>query len=583
MRGRFDRKICRILTGNGLLKEDAVQRVLEEAARDEKKTLSQILLERKLLSESAFLSAMAKETRIPPVDLRKVVPEAEAIRSLSQELAEQYEVLPVSRVGNLLTVAVSNPFDLPRMDELGIVTRCEIRALLSTHQAIREMLDKCYNLQGREVMEQLKDSTGADDIEVEEVSNEKEWDPVETMDLSEMKKLEGDSPVVRLVTLIITQAIQERASDIHIHPMENSIRVLYRIDGTLKEFLSPPKSMHSEIVTRIKVMAGMNVAERRIPQDGRIQARFEGRQIDFRVALIPTIHGERVVMRLLDSDTLKTLTLDRLGMEEQPLEAFKEGLNASYGMIMVTGPTGSGKTTTLYAGLNEIMDPEENITTVEDPVEYQLDGVNQVPVSPKRGLTFAAALRSILRQDPDIVMIGEIRDRETADIAIKAALTGHLVLSTVHTNDAAGTIPRLIDMGIDPFMVSSVLLCSSAQRLVRQLCSRCKRLMEKPPPEDYLIGAGFHPDEVMEAVLYEPAGCPACLNGYRGRFGLFEVLQIDNEVRQWIVEGKSAAWIKSAAVKEKGMLTLRRCGIMNVLRGRTSLQEVLAHTLPDEL
>jgi type IV pilus assembly protein PilB len=358
--------------------------------------------------------------------------------------------------------------------------------------------------------------------------------------------------------------------------------IRYRIDGALQDYLAPPKAMHPEIITRLKVMSGMNVAERRIPQDGRIQAKFEGRQVDLRVALLPTIHGERAVLRLLDSSNLARMTIENIGFEKTAEDSFRGAINSSYGMILVTGPTGSGKTTTLYASLNEILDTEENVTTVEDPVEYQLHGVNQVPVNPKRGLTFAGALRSILRQDPDIVMIGEIRDLETADIAIKAALTGHLVLSTVHTNDASGTIPRLIDMGVDTFLVSSSLLAATAQRLLRQLCEGCKRPMEKLPPEEYLLHLGFMEDEIRDVVLFEPVGCNACVNGYRGRFGIFEVLEISDSIRRLIVEGGSAQDLKERAIADNGMATLRRCAIMNAIRGRTSLAEVLANTLSDK-
>jgi len=582
VKGKFDRKICSILVRAGILTEDETTDLLKRIPAEDGKGLEDVLFEEGGVDEKSYLAALSKETRLPPVEVRKVDPPTEAVSSLSKDLADYYGVLPCSRVRNLLTIAVSNPFDLPKFDELGVVTNCEIRTVLGTGRAIKEMIKKSYNPVEKELMDSLQGKEAeAGKVEVQEKKEDDEAAFSEMLDLSSMKNLEGDSPVVKLVTLVITQAIRERASDIHIHPNERSLSIRYRIDGALQDYLSPPKAMHPEIVTRIKVMAGLNVAERRLPQDGRIQTRFETRQVDLRVAIIPSIHGERVVLRLLDSSNLATMNIGNIGFEKNAEEVFREAVNASYGMILVTGPTGSGKTTTLYASLNEILKPEENVTTVEDPVEYQLNGVNQVPVNIKRGLTFAGALRSILRQDPDIVMIGEIRDLETADIAIKAALTGHLVLSTVHTNDAVGTIPRLIDMGVDSFLVSSSLLCATAQRLMRQLCKSCRRPMEKLPPEDYLLGIGFKEEEMRDLVLYDPVGCPQCVNGYRGRFGIFEVLGVDEEIRPLVVAGASAQEIKKVAVGKKGMATLRRCAIMNAIRGRTSIPEILSNTLSD--
>lgn len=581
MKGKFDRKICSILVKAGILSEPDSLEMLKRVPVEDGKGLEDVLLDEGGIEESAYLAALSRETRLPPLEVRKILPQNDAVSALSKDLAEYYGVLPLSKVGKLLTVAVSNPFDLPKFDELSVVTTCEIRTVLGTGRAIKEMIKKSYNPVEKELLESLQGKEAeAGKVEVQEQKDEDEAFAA-MVDLSAMKNLEGDSPVVKLVTLIISQAIRERASDVHIHPHEKTLSIRYRIDGALQDYLSPPKSMHPEIITRIKVMASLNVAERRLPQDGRIQTRFEGRQVDLRVSVVPSIHGERAVLRLLDSTNLATMNVANIGFERHAEEVYRQAINASYGMILVTGPTGSGKTTTLYASLNEILRPEENVTTVEDPVEYQLHGVNQVPVNVKRGLTFAGALRSILRQDPDIVMIGEIRDLETADIAIKAALTGHLVLSTVHTNDAVGTIPRLIDMGVDSFLVSSSLLAATAQRLLRQICKSCRRPMEKLPPEDYLIDLGFKPEELRDLVLYEPVGCPQCVNGYRGRFGIFEVLGVDEEIRRMIVEGAPAQEIKKVAVDKKGMATLRRCAIMNAIRGRTTIAEILSNTLSD--
>jgi type IV pilus assembly protein PilB len=337
--------------------------------------------------------------------------------------------------------------------------------------------------------------------------------------------------------------------------------------------------MHNAVISRIKIMAGLDIAERRIPQDGKFQMKVEGRQVDFRVSILPSIHGEKVVMRILDSSGLAR-SLDALGFEPQALGAFQRSVSASYGMVLVTGPTGSGKSTTLYSAVKEVLCVEDNIVTVEDPVEYQLEGVVQVPVNAKRGLTFAAALRSILRQDPDTVMIGEIRDAETADIAVKAAITGHLVFSTLHTNDSASSITRLVDMGIDPFMVSSSVLLVSAQRLLRKLCENCKAPLDAPPPKEHLLEIGFLPQDLPNLKLLKPVGCPRCSNGYKGRFAILEALEVDDTIRRMIIEKKSAIDIKAAAMK-KGMLTLRRTGLLNAMRGKTSLEEVLRMTMND--
>lgn len=586
MRGKFDKKIRNILVKAQVLAEGKADEALEISERDPNLSYTEILIDKGFIKEFDYIAAVSQETRFPPIDVDKLTIEQETLQVLSQELAGYYGVLPVSRVNNLLTLAVANPFDLPKFDELGVVTNCEIRPVLSTDKAIKRAISKVYNPVERQLMDELA-AKGADEamgkLKVEENKEEEEEQAINMIDLTKFANLEGDSPVVKVVNLMITQALKERTTDIHIEPQEKTVKVRYRIDGTLREFLSPPKSMFNEISTRIKVMAGMNVAERRLPQDGKIQVKYEGRHVDIRASILPLIHGEKIVLRLLDSSAIQTLNIGNLGFEPSAEKAFRKALGSSYGMILVTGPTGSGKSTTLYAALRETLNPEENIVTVEDPVEYQLEGVNQVMVNVKRGLTFAAALRSILRQDPDTVLIGEIRDSETADIAIKAALTGHLVLSTLHTNDSASTISRLIDMGIDRFMVSSALLCCSAQRLLRKLCPNCKQPMEKLPPEEYLAKVGFLEEEMRDLVLYEPVGCPACNNGYKGRFAILEALEMDEKIRRMIIEGKSHLDIKKYAEGERGMLTLRRCAILSAIRGRTSLQEVLNMTMGAEM
>jgi type IV pilus assembly protein PilB len=357
------------------------------------------------------------------------------------------------------------------------------------------------------------------------------------------------------------------------------IKVRYRVDGRLQDAMEPPKRFQNAMISRLKIMSDLDIAERRKPQDGKFQVKAEGRSIDFRVSVLPTVHGEKVVLRILDGSNL-ALSLDKLGFEEKALVDFRDAINSPYGMILVTGPTGSGKTTTLYSAVKEIMKPTDNFVTVEDPVEYQMEGINQVQVNTKAGLTFASALRSILRQDPDVVMIGEIRDTETIDIAVKAALTGHLVLSTLHTNDAASTISRMLDMGVDPFMVASSTLLVSAQRLIRRLCTHCRE--EHHVSEARLLELGFTPDEAKKKpTLYSPGGCGRCANGYNGRFALLETLPVSDKIKRMIIGGNSAIEIRNEAMQE-GMITLRRCALLNAARGNTSIEEVLRVTLNDD-
>jgi type IV pilus assembly protein PilB len=416
-------------------------------------------------------------------------------------------------------------------------------------------------------------SVGAADIDLK-VQEEQ----AEIIDASNVSS--DDAPAVKLINLMLLKALKERASDIHIEPGETAVRVRLRVDGALHETMRPPSSMLAALISRLKIMASLDIAERFAPQDGKFQIRYENRKIDFRLSILPVVGGEKAVMRILDTGSM-ALKLDTLGYEEKALVDIKNAINAPYGMLLLTGPTGSGKSTTLYSCVKEVATPDINVVTVEDPVEYRMDGINQVPVNPKRGLTFAGALRSILRQDPDVVLVGEIRDQETADIAIKAALTGHLVLSTLHTNDAATTITRLVDMGIDPFMVSSSLLCVGAQRLARKLCTSCRVKIELPQKE--LLSVGFLENEVQGLELWgpTPGGCPRCKEGYKGRFAILETLSLNQELKRMIVEGRSAQDIKNVAIRE-GMLTLRRVGLLNAARGKTSLEEVLRTTLDDK-
>ncbi|MBN1421823.1 MAG: Flp pilus assembly complex ATPase component TadA [Planctomycetes bacterium] len=569
---KFDKRLRTILQKRGRLGSDVLGETAV-AAEERGTSLSEALVAEKLIEEEELLAILAEETRIPPIHVRKVKPDDSLFDILPENLAQYYGVVPISKVGNLLTLAVSNPFDILKLDDIQIVTGCEIRPVLAIDFTLEAAIPEIYN-RGQQIVQDLMQ--GLDEPEIEfkpDASNDEE------ITLEDIRSENEQAPVVKLVNVVIFQAIRDHASDIHIEPLEKQIRVRYRIDGVMRETLSPPKKMHNAIVSRIKIMSGLDIAEKRIPQDGKFQLKVEGRQIDFRVSILPLIHGEKVVLRILDSSNL-ALSLDSLGFEEKALADLRRAIHLPWGMLLVTGPTGSGKSTTLYSSIREVLSVEDNIVTVEDPVEYQLEGVNQVPVNPKRGLTFAVALRSILRQDPDTVMIGEVRDLETAEIAVKAALTGHLVLSTLHTNDAPSTITRLIDMGVDSFLVASAVNCVVAQRLGRRLCTGCRKALDPPPPPEKLLSTGFRPEDIEGLTLHEPQGCPRCERGYKGRFALLETMPMTEDVRRSVVAGGTAIEIKDIALKQ-GMITLRRCGLLNAGRGKTSIEEVLRVTIED--
>jgi len=572
---RFDRKLKSIVAKRELVPTHELNAAVVQAEADQK-SLSQTLLEKGLVAERKLVACIAEEMNIPPVDLERVQPTEDALDSLPHESASYYGVLPVSRVNNILTVALANPYDVLKLDDIELVTKCDIRPVVSTDVAIARAIEKHYNAEGS--MEELFD---LEDTELELADDEEE-----ESDARQLKESADQPLVIRLVDAVIKQAIRDGASDIHIEPFDKYLRVRYRIDGLLHELpmpISPRrlKRYQNAVVSRIKVMSELDIAEKRRPQDGKFQlSRKEfGRAIDFRVSSLPTIHGEKVVMRILDSSRL-ALSLDNLGFEQKALDDFRKAIHAPYGMILVTGPTGSGKSTTLYSAIREIMRPEDNIVTIEDPVEYQLEGINQVQVNPLRGVTFASSLRSILRQDPDKILVGEIRDAETVDIAIKAALTGHLVLSTLHTNDAPSTVTRIVDMGVDSFLVASSVILVSAQRLCRKLCDECKEAVDVPAQR--LLEMGFKEDEIDQLVIYRAVGCPRCNHiGYRGRFALLETVPMTNEIKQSVIKGESAVTIREIAL-EQGMISLRRAGLLNVARGKTTLEEVHNVTMADD-
>ncbi len=543
------RRLGDILIEKGLITEQDLNKALTIQNKSGEK-LGEILLKMGTIKEEDLYSALAEIYNVPYVNLEDVAIDADTVRLVPEHICRRYKVIPLRMDGDRIVVAMSNPVNIYALDDIRIITGKEVDPVLAPERQILQSLDKIYTIQRG--LEETLVNIGPAEEEVET--------PVEV--------LEDEAPVVRLVNLTITQAVQEGASDVHIEPTENDVKIRFRVDGVLYDVISPPKKIFPTLVARIKILSNMDIAERRIPQDGRFRVVSQGKIIDFRVSTLPTIYGEKIVLRLLDrSATL--IGLEKLGFTEDILHKFDDLISRPYGMILVTGPTGSGKTTTLYSALAKINTPEKNIITIEDPVEYQFARINQVQINPKAGLTFATGLRSILRQDPDIIMVGEIRDRETAEIAVQAALTGHLVLSTIHTNDAAGAITRLIDMGIEPYLISSSLIGALAQRLARRICSRCK--VPKEPTEEEIKVLDLPPNY----TLYEGKGCEACRHtGYKGRIWIFELLIIDDEIRTMIVDKRPANVIRESAIR-KGMVTLWEDAKFKVRNGITTYNEIL--------
>jgi type IV pilus assembly protein PilB len=565
---RVSTRIRRLLVEGGLVSAEDW-----ETASKGGGSVLETLIGRGSIKEARYLEALGSATGIPPVDLTRAKPDAKAVEPFEPAYLKEKCILPLSRAGELLTVALCDPFDVPLLDDLNILAGGRVRPVISHPAAIKAAIERHLEGGKKDVDALMEKIQGEIDVQAGEQAEE------EHVNLNN----EGDgadAPAVQLVNKMLLMALREKASDIHVEPGEQSIRVRMRVDGGLMEAMRPHKGLLPSLISRFKIMASLDIAERFAPQDGKFQVRFEGRAIDFRLSILPVVGGEKAVLRILDQGGI-ALKLETLGYEERCLAELRKGIEAAYGMVLLTGPTGSGKSTTLYACVREVATPDVNVVTVEDPVEFRIDGINQVPVNPKRGLTFAGALRSILRQDPDIILVGEIRDKETAEIAVKAALTGHLVLSTLHTNDSAQTITRLVDMGIDPFMVSSSVLCCAAQRLVRKLCEHCRQPLEVPRKE--LLSVGFQEAELEGLKLYSPnlAGCLRCKGGYRGRFALLETLYLGESLKQMVVQGRSVGEIKAEGLR-LGMMTLRRVGLLNAARGKTSLEEVLRTTMPDE-
>ncbi len=563
-------KVRALLVEEGLVSEAAFQ----EAAKGEGDPI-EALMNSGELAEAALMEMMGRAAGMPPVDLRRLEFDPAVVDIVAGQFCKDRAFIPIAKNGNVLTIAVADPFDVLLFDDLKRMTQCHVRPVFSHRPMVMAALTATLD-GGQSKVDELMDEVGAaEGLEVKS-------DETEAQDIETSGGLGGeDAPAVKLANAVVLQALKDKASDIHIEPGEKSVRIRFRVDGRMREVMRAPKSLLPALSSRLKILAHLDIAERNAPQDGKFRIKYQGRTIDFRLSILPVVGGEKSVIRILDGGNL-ALRLDTMGFEQKSLDDVQKAIDSPYGMLLVTGPTGSGKSTTLYSCVSAVATPEVNVTTVEDPVEYRMDGINQVPVNPKRGTTFAGALRSILRQDPDIVLVGEIRDQETANIAIKAALTGHLVLSTLHTNDAAATITRLIDMGIDPFMVSSSILCICAQRLGRRLCGNCKLPVEDPPHEE-LINIGFLESDFEKPVeLFEanPKGCARCNGGYKGRFPILETLSMSPRLRRMVVEGKSKDDLKLQAIEE-GMITLRRVGVLNTLRGITSVPEVLRITLDD--
>ena len=543
---------------------------LEEALNLHKQKdvpLRTILIEKNLISEEELLSLLSKQLYIPTLHLAKYKFDPAVVNLVAEHTARQYGIIPISRMGDTLTVAMSDPLNIFALDDLKTLTGCNIDSVLSAEEEILKAIDTYYHAPVQGVEEIL--SGKGEQIEVRE---QVEVLRQETIELSEAIKESQAAPIVKLVDLMIAQALKKRASDLHLEPAQDGLRVRYRIDGSLHDIFKLPKINQNAVLARIKIISDLDITESRKPQDGRFKVRLEGKEIDFRVSALPTTFGQKFVLRALDKSNL-SIGLDKLGFSEQPLKLFKEAIEKPFGMILVTGPTGSGKSTTLYSILNQLNTIERNIITVEDPVEYEIDGITQIQVKPEISLDFALGLRALLRQNPDIIMIGEIRDSETADIAVKASLTGQLVLSTLHTNDAASSITRLIDMGVEPFLVASSVIMVCAQRLCRRICMRCREPVEVP--QELLKNLGFKD----KPTFYEGKGCNYCAGtGIYGRIAILEAFPISDTIREMIIQNQSSDEIKDYAVKNYNMRTLRDDAFLKVKEGLVTLEEAIRVT-----
>ncbi len=558
-------KLGDILVREGLITQDQ----LKKALLDQKSSgmrLGYTLVKLGFIEETEVTKMLARQYRMPAVDLSRFEVDPKILKLLPPDIAIKHTVLPLKREGRTLTIAIADPNNVAAIEDIKFITRCDVFPVIAGEYTLRNAIDRHYQQSDAQLQNLLRSVEAAEDLEVVEESTD---DDVKAQDLAD------DAPVVKLINGLLTDAVKRGASDIHIEPFEHEMRVRYRVDGALQEVMKPPIKMRAALTSRVKIMASLNIAERRVPQDGRIKLKMGVRVIDFRVSTLPVLFGEKIVLRILDKGNL-TLDLKKFGFEVKAEQELLKAILNPYGMVLVTGPTGSGKTTTLYSALSTINTIEVNIMTAEDPVEYNLMGINQVLVKNDVGMTFAAALKAFLRQDPNIIMVGEIRDMETGSIAIKAALTGHLVLSTLHTNDAPSTVTRMIDMGIEPFNVASAVNLIVAQRLVRRICSGCKT--EHKYTDDELHALSIPLADAAKLTFFKGQGCDTCGGtGYKGRQGLYEVMSMTSNLRRLVLKGGSTEELQQQAVKD-GMLTLRMDGMLKVKRGITSLEEVVKET-----
>jgi type IV pilus assembly protein PilB len=571
----FGERIADALVEDGLLSEGQIVELLEQQKKEGAR-LIKLIIDKSYVSEQDLAVSMGRVLNVSPINLARISLLPDVVELLPRDTTFNYKVLPVSRLENRLFLAMADPLNVLALDDVRRITKLEVTPLIASEKAIIDKLNAFDAAKSGGSMEDIiQDAQKQSEAEADADSVESVKEGVEEVNIDQLAASSGEAPVIKLANLIIVQAIKDRASDIHLEPFEKGMRLRYRVDGVLMDATPPPKQMQLALASRFKIMSSLDIAERRLPQDGRMRVKVSGKDYDLRVSVLPTVHGEKVVLRVLDKSNLSA-SIDKLGLDPETFKQFKFAIDAPHGLILVTGPTGSGKTTTLYSALNELNSPIYNIVTVEDPVEFQIPGINQVPTKKDIGLTFANALRSILRQDPDIIMIGEIRDTETAEIAIEAALTGHQVLSTMHCNDAPGAIARLDDMGIAPFLISSSVILSCAQRLMRRICSHCKEPVAYP--SKMFEDLGIDPATFSGLQLYRGRGCDRCKNsGYAGRMAIIEAMTITDQIRKLIIARANTRELAKVAISQ-GMHTLRMVGLDRAREGISTLEQVLMIT-----
>ena len=568
----FGERIADTLVEDGLLQAKQVEELLEQQKKEGTRVLK-IIIDKGLVTEQDMAVCMGRVLNVPPINLSRLGIASDLIELLPRDICHSHKVVPVSRLENKLFLAMADPLNVLALDDVKRITRMEVSAMIASEKAIIEKLHQVDTGKTGSMEDIINASAKQDEIDADGLETVEQ--NAEQVNLDQLAASTEEAPVIKLANLILVQAIKDRASDIHIEPFEKMVRLRYRVDGVLIDKVPPPKNLQVALISRLKIMSCLDIAERRLPQDGRMRVKVAGRDFDLRVSFLPTVHGEKVVLRVLDKSNLSA-SMEKIGMDADTYRRFRSAVDAPHGLLLVTGPTGSGKTTTLYSALNELNSPDYNIVTVEDPVEFQVPGINQVPTKKEIGLTFGSALRSILRQDPDIVMIGEIRDTETAEIAVEAALTGHQVLSTMHCNDAPGAIARLDDMGIAPFLISSSVILACAQRLMRRICAHCKEPVTYPPK--MFLDLGIPPDFFEGAVLHRGRGCERCNNtGYAGRCAIVEAMTVTDEIRKVIISRGSSMEIGKIAVNQ-GMKTLRYVALDKVREGISTLEQTLVMT-----